>query len=304
VASLELTRPGQILPAFMALNTGDNIPGPGYLTPEHAPFFVSPGGGGLGNTAHRDGAPAFERRFDLLLKLDAEERASAGLGAAVREMHQFNAAARNLMYNPDIDRIFTFAAAERTRYGNTAFGNACITAKNLIQSGLGTRFVMINIGGWDNHAGIYAGPFNAGNANSLSRQFDTGLGTLIGDLKAANLLDQTLIFCMGEFGRTIGQPNATAGRDHFLQQAALFAGAGIRGPKAIGSTDDRGALTAEPGWKRERDIRAEDLEATLYSALGIDWTTVRRDDPLGRGFEYVPGAASQDLYGPVHELWG
>ena len=43
--------------------------------------------------------------------------------------------------------------------------------------------------------------------------------------------------------------------------------------------------------------------ATIYSALGIDWTTIRRDDPLGRGFEYVP-FADRDQYGPVHELWG
>ena len=44
----------------------------------------------------------------------------------------------------------------------------------------------------------------------------------------------------------------------------------------------------EPGWSLDRQIRPEDIEATIYSALGIDWTTVRHDDPLGRGFEYVP----------------
>jgi hypothetical protein len=64
-----------------------------------------------------------------------------------------------------------------------------------------------------------------------------------------------------------------------------------------------GRQTQDPGWSRGRDIRAEDIEATIYSALGIDWTTVRRDDPLGRGFEYVPFASTQDLYGPIDELW-
>ncbi len=304
VVSLELSRKGQTLPAFMALNTGDNIPGPGYLPPDHSPFFVSPGGGGLGNTTHRDGIPAFDRRLDLLLKLEADDRAANDAGPAPGEMRQFNLSAINLMYNAAVDRVFTFSAAERTQYGNTAFGNACITARNLIRSDLGTRFVMINIGGWDNHAGIYGGAFNAGNANSLTRQFDSGLGALIADLKAANALDETLIVVMGEFGRTVGALNTQGGRDHFLQQAVMFAGAGIRGPKTIGATDNLGSLTTEPGWGRERDVRAEDIEATIYSALGIDWTTVRRDDPLGRGFEYVPFAASQDLYGPVHELWG
>jgi uncharacterized protein (DUF1501 family) len=111
------------------------------------------------------------------------------------------------------------------------------------------------------------------------------------------------VVAMGEFGRTTGPLNTQSGRDHFLQQSVLFAGAGIRGPKTIGATDDLGRITTEPGWERSRDIRAEDIEATIYSALGIDWTTVRRDDPLGRGYEYVPFAASQDLYGPIHELW-
>lgn len=302
VVSRELTVPGQTLPAFLALNAGSNTPGAGYFPPTHAPFFVNPGGNGLGNTTHRDGRAVFDRRFDLLLKLEGESR-PADLGPGPNEMAQFNDAARGLMYNPNVERVFTFTAAERTRYGNTALANACITARNLLQSRLGTRFVLVNTGGWDNHTGIYAGPFNAANANSLARQFDTALGSLIADLKTAGMLDETLIVCMGEFGRTIGAPNSQAGRDHFLQQAVMFAGAGIRGPKAIGTTDERGAFTTDPGWTHDRDIRAEDIEATIYSALGIDWKTVLRDDPLGRGFEYVPLSSTQDLYGPIHELW-
>ena len=61
-------------------------------------------------------------------------------------------------------------------------------------------------------------------------------------------------------------------------------------------TDPTGAFTIDSGWFRQRGIRPEDIEATIYSALGIDWT-IRNDDPLGRGFEYVPEAA-EDLYGP------
>ena len=64
-----------------------------------------------------------------------------------------------------------------------------------------------------------------------------------------------------------------------------------------------GAATVEPGWSRGRDVRNEDIEATVYSALGINWTTTRRDDPFNRGFEYVP-YADQDIYGPINELWG
>jgi uncharacterized protein (DUF1501 family) len=164
---------------------------------------------------------------------------------------------------------------------------------------MGARFIQITLGGWDHHQNIYLP--NAA-LQALSRQFDNGLGALMADLKSDGILDQTLIIAMGEFGRTFGTPNNQNGRDHFLQQSVFVAGAQVRGRRAIGSTDAEGRNTVETGWSRNREIRAEDVEATIYSALGIDWTTIRRDDPLGRGFEYVP-FADRDLYGPIHELW-
>jgi hypothetical protein len=304
VVSLELapSTPNRVLPVFVSLNAGSG-PANGYLPPEHSPFFVNPNGAGLANTAHRDGPEVFDRRYGLMLRLDATERTLAELGPGPQEMMAFNQAARRLMYNSEVDNVFRFSTDERARYGNSAFANACITARNLLRSRLGTRFIQITIGGWDNHSNIYGAAFNPGNQNALVRQFDNGLSALIADLKADGLLNETLIVAMGEFGRTVGNPNAQGGRDHYLQQSVLFAGAGIQGPKAIGATDEDGRFTVEPGWHRGRDIRTEDVQATIYSALGIDWTTVRRDDPLGRGFEYVPFAASQDRYGPVHELW-
>jgi hypothetical protein len=303
VVALELgpQQPDRTLPAFIALNAG-NAPGSGYLAPEHGPFHVNPGGNGLGNTIHRDGPAVFDRRYDTLQKIDAEERALTTLGVSTSEMVNWNLSARKLMYNSDVDRAFTVPADERLRYGNSGFGNACAVAKRLVTSGLGTRFVQVNIGGWDNHSNIYGGPFNVNNANSLIRQFDAGLAALIADLKASGALDETLVIAMGEFGRTVGPLNAQGGRDHFLQQAVLMAGARIRGGRAIGSTDEVGRATVEPGWARERDIRAEDIEASIYSALGIDWTTIRRDDPIGRGFYYVP-ESDRDTYGPINELW-
>ncbi|MCU0248475.1 MAG: DUF1501 domain-containing protein [Bryobacter sp.] len=303
VVSIELTDPNATLPAFLSLNTGTG-PGNGYFEARHAPFYVSPGGGGLANTRHPDGQPAYERRYNLLSEVDAEMRGSSELGDLAAQMASFNLSARKLMYNPNVDKVFTFDAAERLRYGNTGFGNACITARNLVRSELGTRFVQITFGGWDNHTGIYTGPLNPTNANSVGRQFDTAFGTLLADLKNDGKLDETLVIAFGEFGRTVGALNSGGGRDHYPLMSVLFAGAGIRGPKAIGATDAIGKEIVDPGWSRGREIYFEDIEATIYSALGIDWTKIRRDDPLGRGFEYVPFAASQDLYGPVHELWG
>ena len=136
----------------------------------------------------------------------------------------------------------------------------------------------------------------------LGRGLDDGYAALVDDLKRDGLLGETLIVLMGEFGRTVGPLSPQAGRDHYLQQFVAFAGGGVRGGKVIGATDPTGAFTVEAGWHRDRDVRVEDVEATLYSALGINWTNVRYDDPFGRGFEYVP-KSKDDVYGPIDELW-
>src|SRR6266850_7765401 len=300
VVSMELNKGvGQTLPTFLALN-GQPAAGSGYFSTEHSPFQLT-AGSGLPNTTHRDGTARFDARYGLLQDVDVESRYFNDIGAGPGEMAAWNQRARLLMYNGNVDKVFTFDQTEKNRYGNTAFGNACITARNLLRADLGTRFIQITFGSWDHHTNIYG-------ANTrlavMAKQFDGGLGTLIADLKADGTLDQTLIVAQGEFGRTVGPPNSNGGRDHFLQQAVLFAGGGVRGGQALGATDAAGGDTISPGWSRDRYVRAEDIEATIYSALGIDWTTVRHDDPLKRGFEYVPFASDRDLYGPVNELWG
>ncbi len=78
---------------------------------------------------------------------------------------------------------------------------------------------------------------------------------------------------------------------------------GIKGGVALGSTDGQGSDTVDFGWSQQRYVYPEDIEATIYSALGINWTTTRYDDPFGRGFEYVP-QTDPVQYFPVNELWG
>jgi uncharacterized protein (DUF1501 family) len=132
---------------------------------------------------------------------------------------------------------------------------------------------------------------------------DAAVSQLIVELKANGKFNETLIVMVGEFGRTVGQLSAAAGRDHYVQQFCFFAGGGVRGGTTIGATNAIGGATTDFGWRRQRDVRPEDVEATIYSALGINYTSIRYDDPFGRGFEYVP-FASEDLYGPVNELFG
>jgi hypothetical protein len=294
-------RSGQILPGFLSLNTGGSVHRNGYLPARYSPFDVTANAGGLANLQHPDGALSFR---DRSLVLQAFNRANA-LRADFDPMRDFYTSAQSMMNDPVVNNVFRFTAADQQRYGNSGFGNSCIVARNLVGADLGTRYFQINLGGWDNHSNIYAA--NGGIFNP-SRQLDLGLGNLIADLanmpgaNGRSRLDETLIVVKGEFGRTVGALNNQAGRDHYAVHSTLFAGGGVIGGRAIGGTSPDGRFVDRPGWSHERPIGPEDIAATMYSALGINYTTIRRDDPLGRGFEYVPATPNWPAY-PVVELF-
>jgi Protein of unknown function (DUF1501) len=294
-------RSGQILPGFLSLNTGGSLVRNGYLPAKFSPFDVTANANGLANLQHPDGAVSFGDRYVVL---NAFNRVNP-MRVDFDQMRDFYSGAYSMMSDPAVNNVFRFTATDQQRYGNTGFGNSCIVARNLVGADLGTRFFQINLGGWDNHSNIYQA--NAGIYNP-SRQLDLGLGNLIADLASMSapdgrtLLDQTLIVVKGEFGRTVGALNGQQGRDHFGVHSTFFAGGGVIGGRAIGGTTPDGRFVDRPGWSQERAVGPEDISATIYSALGINYTTVRRDDPLGRGFQYVPDTASWPVY-PVAELF-
>ncbi len=307
VVALEMTPqrlPSHVFPTFLALNS-NGAAGPGYFQSQYAPFKTSPSTTGLPNTTNTDGSARVDTRWSLLHEIDDPLRVNSPMGKDFQDMDLFYSAAKGLMYNPQVDKAFKYTPTDSMRYGNTSFGNACLVASQVLAADNGTRFVQITLGGWDMHQNIYGvngDPKMGNNIFTLGNTLDNGLAALIADLKATGQFDNTLIVAVGEFGRTVGKLSAAAGRDHFSQQFALFAGGGVKGGQVIGSTKADGSATVDPGWSRQRDIKPEDIEATIYSALGINWTTVRKDDPFGRGFEYVPSSA-QDIYGPINELW-
>lgn len=288
-----------VLPGFIALNSG-SIPTCGYLPAKYAPFGVQTDAAGLSTLSHPEGATRFARRWDLLHQLDAT-RASGILGKASTDMNDFYDQSKILMDAPGINAVFSFAEEEHTRYGATNFGDSLIVARNLVASGKGTRFVQTTMGGWDHHSDIY----DREAAQSLYVQcaeLDAALGALLTDLTTMNILDDTLVVVVSEFGRTVGPLSNQGGRDHYLRNSTVFAGGGTAGGRIIGKTDAQGSGVVDYGWSAARDVRTEDLACTIYSALGIDYTTMRTDDPLGRGFEYVP-EAKYGTYSPIEELW-
>ncbi len=293
-------RASDAFPPFLALDVSEAA-GNGYFSARYAPFKYKPAAAGVPDTTHRDGEASFSMRLKALSGLDESLRsADSPLGTAGPDLAEFYNAATKMMNNPIVDRPFRVGAEDRARYGSTAFGDACLVAKQTLAASQGTRAIMIRLGGWDSHSNIY-GATTPTSIFGAGKTFDNALAGLLGDLKSEGLLDETLVVAGGEFGRTTGPLTGAGGRDHHLQQSFLLMGGGVRGGRALGATDATGDYSVEYGWSRERDVRVEDIEATIYSALGIDWTTVLNDSPVGR-FPYIPHS-DKDLYGPIHELW-
>ncbi len=300
-------QPNQKLPGFISLNGGNTVQA-GYFNAKYTPFAATAAQTGLVGLTHPDGQPRFDQRFQMLMELDGGLRSNSPFGEPVLDMEGFYQQSRAMMYNGEIDTVFRFTADEQTRYGNSGFGNSLIVSRNLVKANLGTRFIQVNIGGWDNHSNIYTAIRNP------AAQFDRGLGALVTDLSAqpgvqggGTLLDETLIVAMGEFGRTVRTGNVVglnqnAGRDHFFQHFTVFIGGGAIGGRVVGVTTPTGDGVKEAGWSQNRPVANEDIAATIYSALGIDYTKTVYNDPYQRGFDYVPFAAQGAWY-PVLELF-
>jgi uncharacterized protein (DUF1501 family) len=311
VAALELDGqrgPNDVLPAFLSLNTQPNLSGAGYFASTYSPFVVQPTATGLPSLTHPDGATRLQTRWNDLEQLDAALRSGQPLGKDAADAVNFYNQAKILIDTPDVNNLFKFSTADAQRYGSSSFGNGALVAKQLLAGGRGARFIMVSVGGWDMHSNIYGK--TGTNLYGQMGQLDPALASLIGDLKASpgktpgnTLFNETLVVVAGEFGRTVGNLNGQAGRDHFAIHSALFAGGGVKGGQILGATDAAGATIADSGVPGRTELRAEDLACTVYSALGIDWTTMRHDDPLGRGFEYVP-YAKDGVYAPIDPLFG
>jgi uncharacterized protein (DUF1501 family) len=129
----------------------------------------------------------------------------------------------------DLDREMD---AVKDQYGLSEVGRGALTARRLIEAG--ARFVTVGVPGWDTHVG---------NFTALRGQLpplDQALAALIADLDQRGMLDDTLVVCGGEFGRT-PVVNGAAGRDHWSRaMSVLLAGGGLRRGYVHGATDGRG----------------------------------------------------------------
>jgi hypothetical protein len=225
-----------------------------------------------------------ERRRTLLQAVDTLSAHIKG-NDQMATYDEFAQKAADMVLSPEAQNAFAIekeATKLRDTYGHHEFGQSCLLARRLVESGV--RFVTVNFGGWDHHAKIFD------NLDKKLPVLDQGLSALINDMHERGSLKDTLILVMGEFGRT-PKLNKDAGRDHWGRAGSLlFAGAGVRGGKVIGASDKDGAFVTD------RPVRPPDVCCTVYEALGIDprKTIIT---PEGRPTSVLDeGAAVNELY--------
>jgi len=219
-------------------------------------------------------------RRELLHHLDM-------LAQALPEDPQVTAArvAENAAYDMilgDGAKVFDLAQEKpelRDRYGRTKFGQSCLVARRLVERGI--PYVTINYGGWDTHKE---------NFQTMRRQvpeMDKGLATLLQDLSERGLLDSTIVWWGGEFGRTPKvqwEAPWNGGRNHWGKVfSAMLAGGGFKGGQVVGSSDARGEEV------KERPVYPVDLLGSIYTQLGIPPTT-RLPNPEGAPTFVMPAA--------------
>jgi hypothetical protein len=148
----------------------------------------------------------------------------------------------------------------RERYGRNEFGQSCIMARRLVESGV--PYVTINYRGWDTHKGHF---------NSMKRmlpELDRGVANLLQDLSARGLLESTIVWVGGEFGRSpkiSWEPPWSGGRGHFGNCfSTLVAGGGFSGGQVVGDSGERGLEV------NERPVYPVDLLGSIYELMGID----------------------------------
>jgi uncharacterized protein (DUF1501 family) len=151
----------------------------------------------------------------------------------------------------------------RDRYGKSKFGQSCLVARRLVERGI--PYVTINYAGWDTHKE---------NFQAMRRQLpdmDKGFATLLQDLSERGLLDSTIVWWGGEFGRTPKvqwEAPWNGGRGHYGKVfSAVLAGGGFKGGQVVGSSDARGEEV------KERPVYPVDLIGSIYSQMGIEATT-------------------------------
>ncbi|MFM8633822.1 MAG: DUF1501 domain-containing protein [Planctomycetia bacterium] len=213
------------------------------------------------------------KTLDALKDLNELQARELGNPETVTRIAQYELAYRMQTSVPDVMDISKEPTRVLEAYGakpgESSLANNCLLARRLVEDGV--RFVHLFDWGWDFHG---TGP-NEDIRDGLTKKaatFDRPAAALIEDLEARGLLDDTLVLCTGEFGRTPFQEGRTAasgilGRDHYPDCYSIWmAGGGVKGGHVHGASDDLGFKIASDM------VHIHDLQATILHLLGFDHT--------------------------------
>ncbi len=213
-----------------------------------------------------------EHRQSFLKIVDQHYRQKAEFARFVT-MDTYQEQALDMVLSSDVRKAFDLSQEPekvREAYGRGRFGQSVLLARRLVEAGC--RFVTAegyNHSEWDTHVDndeVLRGGDPKSYFSNLSPRLDRALSTLMVELIERGLLESTVVVVMGEFGRT-PHINPKGGRDHWCDcWSLLLGGGGIPGGQVVGASDERGAYVAE------RKVTQGGLFATIYKALGIDWT--------------------------------
>lgn len=239
-------------PLYVVLGNGSY--GNGYLPPEYAPFTVD----NPTKVLQIINASGQEKeRLKLLDEFNTKFEKSRMSESVVRRDTQYKLAEK--LKDSKFAKALDVSLEKKdvvNQYGLSDFGNRCLIARRLVENG--TKFVEVQLGGWDTHEDNFA------RVKSLTKNLDVGLGALISDLDGKGLLKETIVLCLGEFGRT-PKINGRNGRDHFSRAFSCFvAGGGIQPGRVYGETSDDGNEV------KKNPVTIPDLFATLYAMFGIE----------------------------------
>ena len=240
-----------------------------------------------------------QRRREMQKIVDQQAK-MLDYSAEARGLDAYYERAIGMLTSDKVRQAFDLSAestAVREKYGRTTYGQGCLLARRLVESGV--KFVTVyfsdNIGGkstmsggWDTHGFDNTRMFPIVEKYHFPITEQT-LPTLLDDLEERGLLNDTLVVWMGEFGRT-PKINSNQSRDHWPHcYTVLLAGGGVKRGFVHGASD------ANAMYVDEHPVKPEDLAATIYQLLGIDPATEiydRNDRPLiigGRAVEEVIG---------------
>jgi uncharacterized protein (DUF1501 family) len=246
------------IPPFVSVGGGSV--GPGFLGMTWAPFVVD-SSGRVRNLDMGIDQTRVNQRLEMLATIEkrfiGEER-----GGSARDHAKVLDRTVKLMTSEQMKafKIDEEPEAVRERYGTTGFGRGCLMARRLVEQGV--PFVEVDLGGWDNHQGI----FNTLADNKLP-ELDKAMSALVEDLVQRGIYDDTAVIWMGEFGRT-PNINGDGGRDHWARSwSVVVGGAGFRRGVAVGETSSDGKeIITEP-------YSSQDVMASVLKSLGISLET-------------------------------